>query len=111
MQWRRCYTIKIGGVASNDGAQLAEVEETILDFQWVEGPLHAANAPPQSLIPLKQFKPAPDTLVAILGVDGGHVGVQVRAALDNARQGHGETDQAAGIALWTGPRSRSIERT
>ena len=100
MQWRRCYTIKIGGVASNDCAQLREVEETIFNLQGVEGPFHTADASPQSLIALKKFEPPSDALIAILRVDGQHVGVQIGPALGNARQCHGKTHQAVGLAPW-----------
>ena len=65
----------------------------------------------QGLIPLKKFEPPPDTLVAVIGVDGQHMGVQVRAAARDAGQSHGKTDQAAGIALGLAPARRSIERT
>ena len=43
MQSRRGYTIEIGRVAANNSAQLGNIEEGVLDFEWVEGPFHAGN--------------------------------------------------------------------
>src|ERR1700677_1173265 len=43
MQSRRGYTIKIWSVAANNRTQLHQIEEGVLDFEWIEGPLHASN--------------------------------------------------------------------
>ena len=99
MQPRRGYTIEIWRVLPHDCTQFGEIQEAVLDFQRIEGPFHAGNPAGQGFVPLKELETPPDTLVAVCGVNGQHMRVQVGHAASYPWQCHGEADQAAGIAF------------
>ena len=66
-------------VAPHDGAQPLHVEEGVLDFQRIEGPLDQLDAARQRLFALRSFSRRPMPRVAILRQDAQHVAVQVSA--------------------------------
>src|SRR5437899_5008033 len=78
--------VQIRKIFSANRAEAVQVEVRIAKLERIEGPLNEANATAQSFFALKQFEPATNAAVAIVGVDAGHVRVEEGLAIAQTNQ-------------------------
>src|ERR1700722_11169951 len=73
--------VEIRQVGSGNGAEAIEIEVGIAKFERIESPADKANIPAERFVSLKEFQHSANAAVAIVGVDAGHVRVQIRNAV------------------------------
>ncbi len=78
LQSRRGYTIEIHTISTGDCSQPVDIEESVFDFQRIEGPLDVPDAPGKRLTPLLPFELRAKAPIAVTLPDGQHVRVEVR---------------------------------
>src|SRR5216684_6072716 len=89
--------IQIGEIFSANRAEAVQIEVRIAKFERIERPLDEADATAQSFFSLKQFQLAANATVAIVGVDPGHVRVEVGHTILQTNQGERISDEALAI--------------
>ena len=77
-------TVEIRQICSADRAQAIQVEIGIAKFERIESPADEANVSAERFVALEKLQHSPDTAVAKIDVDTGHVRVQIRDAIPDA---------------------------
>src|ERR1700688_1863631 len=76
--------VQIRQICSGNRAQTVQVEIGIAEFERIKSPADEANIPAESFISLEKFQHSANAAVAKVGMDAGHVRVQIWNALADA---------------------------
>src|ERR1700722_11655807 len=90
MQRTGCDSVAIRQITAGDGAQTHEIQVSVFNLKWIERPFDKFYPALQSVFALKQFQTSPDSTIAIIFQNGGHV--RMKEYLPLAKSGDGQSE-------------------